>query len=238
MLDQDDVNAEGGEGERDVLPGEQAEGEHRPEQPVAVRQDRVEAEGDRRNGEGDVMEIEDDPGENAPEDEIGGLECERREKSKPLPCPPEDRQARHRQQHRLNHEQDTNVIPDPVERRDRHQDRMEMIAQQIADHDQGVGDHLQAAVPPDGLVLDTQVEGLAGEMIVAVDADGGVGHCRDHREGNRQDREQPLAPNGRCRGGPSHRNLIRCCFHYGPCGPPIVDAHARPATNARHPGAQ
>src|SRR5256885_5777015 len=113
------------------------------------------------------MEIEDDPGENAPEDEIGGLERERREKSEPLPRPPEDRQASRRQQHRLNHEQDANVIPDPVERRDRHQDRMEMVAKEIADHDQGVRDHLQAAVPPDGLVLDTQVESLAGEMIVA-----------------------------------------------------------------------
>ena len=44
VLHDGDIDAGGREGEGDILPREQPDDEHRPEEPIAVRQDRVEAE--------------------------------------------------------------------------------------------------------------------------------------------------------------------------------------------------
>jgi hypothetical protein len=49
----------------------------------------------------------------------------------------------------------------------------------------GVEDDLEVAVAPDGLVLVAEVEGVAGEVVVAVDAEPAVARCRRQRQDGR-----------------------------------------------------
>src|SRR5437588_9020811 len=110
------------------------------------------------------MKIVDDAGKDAPEDEIGAFEGDCLNETDPLPSPPEDRDGGDAEEHRLDDEQDSSIVPEPVQGRDDHQDRMKVVAEQVADHRHRIRDHLQPAVAPDGLVLDAEVEGVAAEM--------------------------------------------------------------------------
>src|SRR5207245_10743665 len=119
------------------------------------------------------------PGEDAPEDEISQLNGDRGNGSEPLPCPPEDRDGGEGEEGGLDQEQDPGIVPNPEQRRDRHQDWMKVVTEQVGDHLHRVGDHLQPAVSPNGLILDAEVEGVAGEMVVPVDADRGIADGSD-----------------------------------------------------------
>src|SRR6266567_3070033 len=146
------------------------------------------------------MEIVENAGEDTPEDEIRRLNGDCREESEPLTRPPEDRDRGGREKGGLDHEQDPGIVPDPVEGCDRHQDRVKVVTEQVRDHLDGVGDDLQPAVSPDSLVLDPEIKGVAGEMIVPVDADRGIRECRQQREPERHG---------------SHAPLMYGCFHTG-----------------------
>ena len=91
-----------------------------------------------------------------------------------------------------------------------------MIAEQVGDHGNGVRNHAQLAVAPDGLVLDAEIEGVATEMVVPVEADGGIANGSQQRQ---RPRKRDLKGT-RCRRRErrfSHRLLINGCFHGDAC---------------------
>src|SRR4029077_16038115 len=63
-------------------------------------------------------------------------------------------------------------------------------------------------------ILDAEVEGVAGEMVVPVDADRGIADGRDQGQSKRQDHCQPLRQVRPCRRR-SHLLLMRRCFDTG-----------------------
>src|SRR5712691_1697876 len=91
---------------------------------------------------------------------------------------------------------------------------MKVVAKQVGYHRHRVGDHLQPAVSPNRLILDAEVEGVAGEMIMPVDADGGIGDGGYQCQSQRQYHAQPPLWVGRC-DGLSHPFLMWRCFHTG-----------------------
>src|SRR5207253_2910775 len=107
------------------------------------------------------------------------------------------------EEHRLRHQQDARRVPEPVEGSQHEEDGVEVVSEQVRDSEDGVGEHLELAVAPDGLVLDAEVEGVAAEVVVTEQADPGVQH-RGHQGqpgggqgGRRRDGKcmAPLGPN-------------------------------------------
>ena len=104
-LHHQDVEAQRNEGERDVLARQHRPHHRRHQKPVAARHGRVESCRQRRYRKRSVMEVVDNPREHAPEHQVRGLKSDAGERTELALAPQIDRNAGHRQQHRLGDQQ-------------------------------------------------------------------------------------------------------------------------------------
>src|SRR5205814_7958728 len=106
------------------------------------------------------------------------------------------RYAGRRQQRRLGDQQDLRGVPDEHERRERQEDGVEVVAEQVGDAENRVVDELASAVAPNGLVLHREIERVACVVPVPVHGYGRVGRkgekgqraCQRAAQAQRQER--------------------------------------------------
>jgi hypothetical protein len=102
----------------------------------------------------------------------------------------EDRHDRQRQQRGLRREQRLGRRRDPEERREQHDDRMEVVPEQVGHAANRTGRRLEAAEMPDRLIVDGEVVG-AVEAPVSDDRADDVG--RGESAGHDPQRERQAA---------------------------------------------
>src|SRR5438046_9606415 len=114
------------------------------------------------------MEVVDNPREHAPEHQVRGLKSDAGERTELALAPQIDRNAGGRQQHRLGDQQNLRRVPDEHERRERHEDGVEVVAEQVGDPEHGVVDELAPAVAPNALGLYSEVTRIATVVLVEI----------------------------------------------------------------------
>ena len=126
-LHDQDVEAERDQRERDVFACQHRDDDGRDQERVPARHGRVQRERDGGDREDHVMKVVDHAREDTPEAEVRRLEGEAAQRSELALAPEVDRSSGQRQEDRLRHEKDSGGAPDPHERAEDHEDRVEVV---------------------------------------------------------------------------------------------------------------
>ena len=177
---------------------------------VAAPVQRVQREGQQRDGEADLVEVEVHQAFQRPAQRI----CHQQRPVQPARSQMTSQEAGHDgdgggDQRRLGDHQGARVVPDPVERRQQRQDRVEVVTQQVVvvpleGHQRG----LEARVAAHRLVEDPQVVAGGEELRIARQRVERV--QREDRQREPPDRRDARGPRGNPRGeGVAHGGQSR-----------------------------
>ena len=188
-------HAEQGDEQTHVLAHKQQQSA--PEQQSAVVSAVERVDGQRREwgGERDFVEVEVDQALYRPAERVRGRDQQRHALAGPPPHEAVDDRDRRGDEHRLRDQQHVGVVPDPVQRRQDHDDRVEVVAEDVVvdalqRHDRRleVGVRAHRLVEDAEVVTGRQVTGLVAQRMPEVEHQGGEGEDTD---------AQPPADRGR-----------------------------------------
>jgi hypothetical protein len=143
-----------------VLLDEQESQDQDGEGPPAAVLHREQDQPEQQGGERDLVEAEGDRRRDPPKRGVRERHQVAAGAAQPPPAEHVDRDDRRGDQQRLSDQEDAHVLPDPVQGRQRDQDRREVVAEDVVvaeRRQESRGRRLEPAVVPDRLVEDGQV---------------------------------------------------------------------------------